>query len=419
MEKKLIGNFIASLRKANGYTQEELSQLLNVSNKTISSWENNNSYPDISMLPVLADIFHVTCDELLRGEKNSPLKENNQKDLLDAQKSEKVKKQLYRALETKYQNYIYILMLMVGIDFIFLLVGMLYISYVFGIVFFILGIALFIGSWCFNAITYNSIRNKGEDDNTLFQVYVLRKYTFGKALCSFFILTFLFYGMMNRKLLLDSFELSDSEKTIVKHNHKLKKIIEIPSLIIIVLVLSGSICLEVIDPVYFTKSYSLEEIAKMESTITCELSGGMIKISNGADYDMFTWNDLTSSNSSLFDNVTYELPVYYGKSENYTVGVVNKFGDNFYLAQKEDCVNFLYSDYSIICSFTMDKLKNGNIIFKLSSNDYYPTLGNKYVMDTNKSTQENHNIFYGILICLAIIELADIMYVLLRKKSNQ
>lgn len=69
MEKKTIGSFIAILRKAKGMTQKELAELLNVSDKAISRWERDESAPDITLLPILADIFGVTCDELLRGEK--------------------------------------------------------------------------------------------------------------------------------------------------------------------------------------------------------------------------------------------------------------------------------------------------------------------------------------------------------------
>ena len=46
MEAKSIGKFIATLRKANGYTQAQLAEQLGVSNKTISNWENEVSYPD-------------------------------------------------------------------------------------------------------------------------------------------------------------------------------------------------------------------------------------------------------------------------------------------------------------------------------------------------------------------------------------
>ena len=71
MEMKTTGQFLSILRKAKGMTQRELAELLNVSDKAVSRWERDESMPDILLLPVLADIFDVTCDELLRGEKIS------------------------------------------------------------------------------------------------------------------------------------------------------------------------------------------------------------------------------------------------------------------------------------------------------------------------------------------------------------
>lgn len=67
MEKKTIGSFIAVLRKSNGMTQQELADRLNVSNKTISKWECDDGYPDLSLIPVIAELFNVTSDEILKG----------------------------------------------------------------------------------------------------------------------------------------------------------------------------------------------------------------------------------------------------------------------------------------------------------------------------------------------------------------
>lgn len=72
MEKKTIGALIAALRKANGMTQRELAEQLNVSDKTVSRWERDDGAPDLSLIPVIAELFGVTCDELLRGERKSP-----------------------------------------------------------------------------------------------------------------------------------------------------------------------------------------------------------------------------------------------------------------------------------------------------------------------------------------------------------
>ena len=72
MQKKSIGQFIAALRKANGMTQKQLGERLNVSDKAVSRWERDECAPDLSLIPVIAEIFSVTSDEILRGERANP-----------------------------------------------------------------------------------------------------------------------------------------------------------------------------------------------------------------------------------------------------------------------------------------------------------------------------------------------------------
>lgn len=69
MDSKKTGGFIAALRKEKGYTQATLAEILSVSNRTISKWENGDGYPDITILPDIAAALDVTVDELLAGEK--------------------------------------------------------------------------------------------------------------------------------------------------------------------------------------------------------------------------------------------------------------------------------------------------------------------------------------------------------------
>lgn len=71
MTNKSIGNFLSELRKEKGLTQKEIADYLNVSDKTVSHWECDKYSPDISVIPVLADFFGVTCDEILKGEKKA------------------------------------------------------------------------------------------------------------------------------------------------------------------------------------------------------------------------------------------------------------------------------------------------------------------------------------------------------------
>ena len=72
MTNKSIGNFLSELRKEKGLTQKEIADFLNVSDKTVSHWECDKYSPDISVIPILAEFFGVTCDEILRGERKVP-----------------------------------------------------------------------------------------------------------------------------------------------------------------------------------------------------------------------------------------------------------------------------------------------------------------------------------------------------------
>ena len=71
MEKKTIGSFISALRRAAGMTQRDLAEQLNVSDKAVSRWERDESAPDLTLLPLIADLFGITVDELLRGQRKA------------------------------------------------------------------------------------------------------------------------------------------------------------------------------------------------------------------------------------------------------------------------------------------------------------------------------------------------------------
>lgn len=69
---------LTELRKAKGATQEELAEALQISNKTISKWENGTSAPDLKMLVALSRYYNVSTDTLLGLED----KENSTKAVL-------------------------------------------------------------------------------------------------------------------------------------------------------------------------------------------------------------------------------------------------------------------------------------------------------------------------------------------------
>lgn len=66
-KKHKIGDTIAKLRKEKGWTQNELAEMLKVSDKAISKWESNKGDPSIEFLPVMSELFGVTLDYLMTG----------------------------------------------------------------------------------------------------------------------------------------------------------------------------------------------------------------------------------------------------------------------------------------------------------------------------------------------------------------
>ena len=71
MDQVKIGKFISDERKAKGYTQKQLSELLGISDKTISKWERGNGFPEASLLLPLCNELEITVNELLTGERIS------------------------------------------------------------------------------------------------------------------------------------------------------------------------------------------------------------------------------------------------------------------------------------------------------------------------------------------------------------
>jgi transcriptional regulator with XRE-family HTH domain len=71
MNSTKIGYFIAECRKEKQITQQELADMLNITNKAVSKWETGNGLPDITILTKLASILGVSVDEILKAEKNN------------------------------------------------------------------------------------------------------------------------------------------------------------------------------------------------------------------------------------------------------------------------------------------------------------------------------------------------------------
>lgn len=69
MKAKSLGQMISSLRKEKGMTQNDLAEKMNVTDKAVSKWERDLSYPDINSIPRLAETLDVSVEELLNAKK--------------------------------------------------------------------------------------------------------------------------------------------------------------------------------------------------------------------------------------------------------------------------------------------------------------------------------------------------------------
>ena len=63
-----LGKKIKARRQEAQLSQEELAERVYVSRQTISNWENDKSYPDVNSLVLLSEIFHISLDNLIKGD---------------------------------------------------------------------------------------------------------------------------------------------------------------------------------------------------------------------------------------------------------------------------------------------------------------------------------------------------------------
>ena len=69
MDLNKIGKFISEERKKKNYTQKQLADILNISDRTISKWECGKGFPEVSLLQPLCKTLGISVNELLTGER--------------------------------------------------------------------------------------------------------------------------------------------------------------------------------------------------------------------------------------------------------------------------------------------------------------------------------------------------------------
>ena len=167
MEKKTIGKFISALRKANGMTQKELGEKLFVSDKTVSRWECDECTPELSLIPSIAEIFGITTDELLRGERNNPDREAASEDTANKQKA-KSDKQFKLMLDRNSRKYKNLTLISVGITILGFIAAMIAnLGFSKGLIAFCLATAFCVASEiCQICFAINARITPDEDDDT-------------------------------------------------------------------------------------------------------------------------------------------------------------------------------------------------------------------------------------------------------------
>ena len=79
MKKQSFGTMIATMRKEQGMTQLELAEKMGVTDKAVSKWERDLSFPDVNSIPRLAEIFNVSVDEIMQVKADTKINEKTGK----------------------------------------------------------------------------------------------------------------------------------------------------------------------------------------------------------------------------------------------------------------------------------------------------------------------------------------------------
>lgn len=93
MDQNKIGKFIALCRKEKQLTQEQLAEILNTTNKSVSKWENGYCLPDPSLFEPLCNLLEISMNELFSGQK---IKDEDYKSIADRNLMLMLKYRLYQ-----------------------------------------------------------------------------------------------------------------------------------------------------------------------------------------------------------------------------------------------------------------------------------------------------------------------------------
>ena len=95
-----IGRFIAKERKKKSYTQRQLSDILRISDKTISKWECGKGFPEVSLLLPLCKELEITVNELLSAKRlsNDNYKQKAEENIMNLIKEKEENKRKWKSM---------------------------------------------------------------------------------------------------------------------------------------------------------------------------------------------------------------------------------------------------------------------------------------------------------------------------------
>ena len=83
-----IGQVLRTARVKSGFTQEQVAEKLMISRQTVSNWENEKSLPDVVSVMKMSDLYQISLDELLKGDKK--MLEKIEKDIATVKSNRKM-----------------------------------------------------------------------------------------------------------------------------------------------------------------------------------------------------------------------------------------------------------------------------------------------------------------------------------------
>ena len=93
-----LGEKLYELRKSKNLTQDDVAEKINVTRQTVSKWETNQSMPDFDKIVPLCDLFEISTEELLKGEKVKEEDENTDNNI------EENKRSFFKREKEDYEN---------------------------------------------------------------------------------------------------------------------------------------------------------------------------------------------------------------------------------------------------------------------------------------------------------------------------